>query len=255
MERVLVMARTQNGDSVLFRAIRIVEAFQPGEHWISVTELSQRAGLHLATASRLVAELVDHGWLERGPGRRVGLGVRLWEVASRASALEGLREAALPVMERLHQLVGHHVQLGVLHGMDVLFLERLSAPDAVVNYTRVAGRLSLHASSAGLVLLADADASLQERILAGGLPAFTEATPTDAVVVRRILAEVRRSRSVVCSGYLHPEAMGIAAPIITRAGTVAALSVVVPNRPDQTGWRRHVRQAAEAIAREIESPD
>ncbi|GAA3998500.1 IclR family transcriptional regulator domain-containing protein [Streptomyces plumbiresistens] len=60
----------------------------------------------------------------------------------------------MPFTEGVHDVVGHHVQLGVLDGDEALFLERLTAPGAVINYTRIAGRLPLHASSSGLVLLA-----------------------------------------------------------------------------------------------------
>lgn len=57
------MPRTQQGESVLSRAIRIIEAFGPGDTALSVSGISRRAGLHLATASRLVEELASFGWL------------------------------------------------------------------------------------------------------------------------------------------------------------------------------------------------
>jgi DNA-binding IclR family transcriptional regulator len=41
----------------------------------------------------------------------------------------------MPFMESVHDVLGHRVQLGVLDGDEVLFLERLSAPNAVINYT------------------------------------------------------------------------------------------------------------------------
>ncbi|MGI5229333.1 IclR family transcriptional regulator domain-containing protein [Actinoallomurus sp. CA-142502] len=99
--------------------------------------------------------------------------IRLWELASRTSPTPGLREAAMPFLEGLHDVVGHHTQLGVLEGREALFVERLSVPGSVVNITRIAGRLPLHASSAGLVLLAE----LREQILAGPLERYTPHTP------------------------------------------------------------------------------
>src|SRR5688572_8924763 len=129
--------RTATGESSLARAIRIIAAFTPDEASLRVSEIARRTGLHVATASRLVAELTTHGLLERGPDREVRVGVRLWELAARASPTRSLREAALPYLEDVHAVVGHHSQLGVLDGADVLFLERLSARDAVINYTRI----------------------------------------------------------------------------------------------------------------------
>jgi DNA-binding IclR family transcriptional regulator len=121
---------------VLSRAVRIVEAFGPGDAALTVTEIARRSGLHIATASRLIEELVSAGWLQRDEQRMVRIGLRMWEVASRASPTLSLREAALPVMEDLHTIVGHDVQLAVLEGDEVLFVERQTGPGAVINSSR-----------------------------------------------------------------------------------------------------------------------
>jgi DNA-binding IclR family transcriptional regulator len=246
------MARTQAGESVLSRAVRLVEAFGQGEEWLTVSELARRTDLHLATVSRLVAELTGHGWLQRDEARRVRLGVRLWEVAARASSALSLREAAMPVLEDLHAQVRQHTQLGVLDGTEVLFLERLSVPEAVVNFTRIAGRLSLQASSAGLVLLAHSAPAFQEEILAAPHEAYTPATPTDPERLRRILATIRRTGSVCCPGYLHPDAAGIAAPVFRHGQVVAALSVVVPNTLVARQYEPVLRIAAATVTRRLE---
>ncbi len=52
----------------------------------------------------------------------------------------------MPYLEDVHAVVGHHAQLGVLDGDEVLFIERLTARDAVINYSCIA-RLRLHISS------------------------------------------------------------------------------------------------------------
>lgn len=246
------MTRTQAGESVLSRAVRLVEAFRQGEEWLTVSELTRRTGLHLATASRLIAELTEHGWLERDGDRRVRLGVRLWEVAARASSALSLREAAMPVLEDLHAQVRQHTQLGVLDGTEVLFLERLSAPEAVVNFTRIAGRLSLHASSSGLVLLAHSSPAFQEEVLAIPHEAYTRTTPTEPEQLRRILATVRRAGSVHCPGFLHPEAAGVAAPVFRHGRAVAALSVVVPNTAQARQYELLLRIAAATVTRRLD---
>ena len=143
----------------------------------------------------MVAELVRHGLLSRSDdGRRIRVGVRLWELGSRAAPTRGLREAALPFMEDLHTVIRHHVQLGVLDGQEVLFVERLSAREAVINVTEVAGRLPLHASSSGLVLLAHAAPEIQDAVLAGPLRAFTPATITSPGALRIALVRDPQDR-------------------------------------------------------------
>jgi DNA-binding IclR family transcriptional regulator len=242
------------GESVLDRAVRILEALTPDSPALTVSEIARRSGLHVATASRLVAALVGHGLLTRRPDGRVAVGVRLWELGSRASPALGLREAAMPFLEDVHAVVGHHVQLGVLEGGEVLFLERLSAPGAVVNYTRIAGRLAPHASSSGIVLLAHASREQQERVLAGRLERFTPHTVTDPARLRTLLAEVRRTGAAVLPGHIHEEAAGVAVPVRDRTdAVVAALSVIVPN--DGTAHLRVplLQAAAHGIGRVLSS--
>ncbi|WP_338693744.1 IclR family transcriptional regulator [Streptomyces sp. Q6] len=241
-----------HGESVLSRATRILEAFTQDAPALAVSEIARRTGLHVATASRLVTELVAHGFLSRDDDRKVRIGVRLWELATRASPALSLRDAAMPFMEGVHDVVGHHVQLGVLDGDDVLFLERLSAPGAVVNYTRIAGRLPLHASSSGLVFLAHGSAELRERILVGPCTAYTSRTPVSPSRLRALLAEIRQQGYAYCPGYVHEDALGIAAPVRGDDGSVAAaLAVIVPNDEHAHVVVPVVRTAALGISRAL----
>jgi DNA-binding IclR family transcriptional regulator len=175
-----------------------------------------------------VGELVEVGLLERDEDQRVRVGMRLWELATRSSAALRLRQAAMPAMALVQSRVGEHTQLAILEQDEALFLERLSSPDATSNITRIAGRLPLHASSSGLVLLAHGSAELQERVLAAPLAALTPATITDPAALRRKLAEVRRLGHAVAPGSIEEVATGLAVPVRDRSGAVvAALSVVV----------------------------
>jgi DNA-binding IclR family transcriptional regulator len=224
------MARTATGESSLARAVRILDSFTPDEPALPVSEIARRSGLHVATASRLVAELTSHGLLARGPDRSVRIGMRMWELAARASPTLSLRDAAMPFLEDVHAVVGHHAQLGVLDGDEVLFVERLTARDAVINYSRIAGRLPLHATSSGLVLLAYGPPELQERVLTRPLQRFTDRTLTTPDRVRAAIAEVRRQGFALMPGHVHEEATGIAVPVRDALGeVVAGLSVIVPN--------------------------
>jgi DNA-binding IclR family transcriptional regulator len=154
--------------------------------------------------------------------------MRLWELTTRGSHALRLRQLALPFMEEVQAQVREHTQLGVLEHDEVLFLERLSAPNAGANITRIAGRLPLHASSSGLVLLANAPTAAQARYLSGPLAPVSAETITDPEALRRKLSEVRRLGYSFAPGYIEQVSTGIAVPVSDTSGVIAALSVVVP---------------------------
>ncbi|MGN8554142.1 UNVERIFIED_CONTAM: IclR family transcriptional regulator [Microbacterium sp. SLM126] len=222
------MANSPSGDSMTERIVRVLETFTADRSMQSAAEIGRRAGLPSSTAHRMVEELVDAGLLERDQDRRVHLGMRLWELALRGSTALRLRQAALPFMEQVQADIREHTQLAVLEQDEALFLERLSHPDAGANITRIAGRLPLHASSSGLVLLAHAPAALRERVLAGPLRALAPETVTDPALLRRLLADVRRAGLVIAPGSVEAVSTGVAVPVRDAGEVIAALSVVLP---------------------------
>ena len=247
------MARSPSGESLLTRVDRILAALDADNPTRTVAETARVARLPVATTHRLVNELVELGYLERTPARRVRLGVRLWELASRGSRTTSLREAAMPIMEDVHAVVGHHTQLGVRDRHEVLYLERLSTRGGSRNIIRVAGRLPAHACSSGIVLLAHAPADVQEDVLAGPLPRYTQRTPSDPRTLRRLLADTRRQGYTIAAGLITEGATGVAVPIRgPRDEVVAALSIVVPsgdgNAPAQISA---LLAAARAISRAL----
>ncbi|MEV8358405.1 IclR family transcriptional regulator [Microbacterium sp. NPDC076895] len=241
------MANSPSGDSMTERIVRVLDTFTAERSMQSASEIGRRAGLPSSTAHRLVDELVAAGLLERDEDRRVHLGMRLWELALRGSTALRLRQAALPHMEQLQTRIRQHTQLAVLEQDEALFLERLSHPDAGANITRIAGRLPLHASSSGLLLLAYAPSPVRERVLAGPLRAVARETVTDAARLRRLLAEVRRTGVVVAPGSIEAVSTGVAVPIRDAGEVAAALSVVLPRETVTEPAIAALRAAAAAI--------
>ncbi|MFD2399674.1 helix-turn-helix domain-containing protein [Prauserella oleivorans] len=72
------MARSTSGESVLTRVDRVLSCFDGDNPTRTAADIARHARLPIATAHRLVNELVSLGYLERTPGRRIRLGVRLW---------------------------------------------------------------------------------------------------------------------------------------------------------------------------------
>ena len=159
------MANSDSGDSVVDRVVRVIAAFPEGVTALQLSELAARAELPLTTAHRLVRQLAGHGLLDVGAGGSVRLGLRLWELVNRNSPTLELRQAAMPFMEDIQQVLNQNVNLAVLDGWEALFVERLSRRGSVANRAQVAGRMPVHVSSAGLVLMANQPRHVQAEYL------------------------------------------------------------------------------------------
>ncbi len=120
------------------------------------------------------------------------------------------------------------MQLAVLEGDEAVIIERRSAPAALELVSQVGGRLPLHCSGVGKVLLSHCGPDLAGRVLGGELKAFTPRTTTDPAALRRELAECRRTGTAVVHGELTEGADSYATRIVDAEGAVvAALSVIV----------------------------
>lgn len=230
--------------------MKLMLAFDVEAPFLTLSELSRRSDMPLTTTHRLLEELVEHGLVERRDDKSYRLGVRLWELACRTPGALGLRETAAPFMQQLHGSVRQHTQLGVLDGTEVLFIERLSRWDAVVNLTVIGGRMPLSASSSGLILLAYADDEVLDAVIEHGLTRFTDFSITSPERLRAVVAEARTAGHVVSDGLIHVDTRGIAVPVVGTDGhVVAALSVIVPNDDrDSAPLVAELKHAAQGIS-------
>jgi DNA-binding IclR family transcriptional regulator len=242
------MANSRSGDSVIDRLVRVLATFDAEHTDQSPSEIARRAGLPASTGHRVVGDLIAAGLLERDEDGRVRVGMRLWELATRGSLALGLRQAALPAMGKVQAALRQHTQLGVFDDDQVIFLERLSHPEAGANITRIAGRLPLHASSSGLVLLAAAPPEVLDRVLAAPLEGLAPETITDPAALRRKLAEIRRLGFAIAPGTVESVSTGIAVPVRDHGVVVAALGAVLPRDDvDEQGTVTMLRAAAREI--------
>jgi DNA-binding IclR family transcriptional regulator len=235
------------------RLLDVLAAFDLRNPALSLTEISRRADLPLATAHRLVATLTRWGALERDESGCYHIGLRLWEVAALAPRGVGLRQAAMPFLEDLYETTHENVHLAVCDGFEVVYIERISGHSAVGVRSQVAGRWPLHATGVGLVLLAHSAADVQEQVCERPLAAFTPYTVTDPARLRRVLAEVRRSGCAVSDRQITEDALSVAAPVRgPRGDVIAAVSVVVHVEDARTPTLvPAVRVAARSISRTL----
>lgn len=234
-------------------------ATSPGE--VGLSELARLTGLKKATVHRLATDLVAHRMLERG-GYGYRLGLHLFELGQHVPASRRLRATALPFMADLLTATAEIVQLGVLDGTEIVYIEKLTGKHGIQVPSAVGTRLPAYCTGLGKAILAFSDETAVDLVIATGMPARTGTTITDAKRFRRELEKIRDAgvaydreegtRGIAC----------VAAPIVVESyvgrdghRAVAGLSVAGPARrlqPARLGPA--VRTAALSISRLLGYP-
>ncbi|WP_161981727.1 helix-turn-helix domain-containing protein [Streptomyces sp. TM32] len=198
------------GVSVTSRALAILGAFDAVHSGLSLSELSRRTGLPLATAHRLIRELQSWGALSRGLDGRYRIGLRIWELGALTPSRTGLREAALPSLLSLLEASREEVRLVVADGGDAVCVEHLGARDDRRGTDLRGLRRPLHESACGLALLAHRGA--------GG------------TAVQRCLPLYRKYGCVVRPGEPRAGRKTVAMPVVGDDLTaVAAVGLTLPD--------------------------
>lgn len=157
---------------------------------LRVTDAAAELGVAPSTAHRLLSVLVARGFAVRDEHRAY----------RRGPALRGTREprpsarwrAARPQLQQLADAVGETVQLMVLQGVSVRFVDGVEAPRPLRVTARVGFVLPAHLTSGGKALLAQRSADQLDALYARGLRLVPEAAGPDLGALRRELAAVRR---------------------------------------------------------------
>lgn len=241
------------GLSVTSKVLLILNSFTPTRPELSLTQICDATGLPAPTAYRLTQELVAGGALERLSGGAYRVGLRLWETGALAPRPRSLRDIARPFMQDLYEATRENVQLAVLTGEEVLYVEKIAGRRAVPVASHVGGRLPLHATGVGKALLASASPSFQERVLRQNLHAYTRHTILMPGKLRQELAKVRREGLATCYEEMTLGTVSIAAPIHDKSGTAAAALSLVEHSfsPKIRQLAPAVQTAARGISREL----
>jgi DNA-binding IclR family transcriptional regulator len=208
--------------------VLVLQTFTVERTRLSFAEVQQATGLPKATTHRLLGELVRTGLLERQNGRYL-LSRLVFELGMRASVEQRLLEVSTPYLEELRERTRETVHLGVRDGGEVVYIAKIGGHGQAASPSRLGGRMPLHATAIGKVLLAHAPRGVQQEVLTGVMRRYTARTIIEPGRLRQQLDGVRE-RGLAFE--YEESAVGIvcvAAAILGPAGTaVAAVSVTGP---------------------------
>lgn len=175
--------------------LRLLTCFGTQREGVSLTELAHQMNLAPSTTSRLLKVLEQYGFVRRGPDRLYRLGPQVVQLGLVALRDMSLYEAARPHLRVLAEGTGESVQLGVLSGRDVLYIDQVSSYRLVQVASWVGRTVPVDGTAIG--------AAIQGRVCPAG---YTSTRHT-----------------------IDPDVSSVAAPVFDQSGAiVGAINIIGP---------------------------
>jgi DNA-binding IclR family transcriptional regulator len=240
------------GIQVIARAAAVLRAVADRRDGIGLSELSREVGLPRSTTHRIAAALEAEEMLSSGAGGKMRIGPALIRLGA-AERLD-LRAEARPHIEALSERLEETVDLAVLEGDEVLFLDQVSAPQRLRAVSAIGSLFPAYCTANGKALLAQLPAGAVKSLLPGRLPARTPNTITSRAKLEAELKAVRE-RGVAVDREEHTLGIcAVGATVTDSFGVTMAITVPLPaqrftGREDEIATA--LRQTCTAIERDL----
>lgn len=244
----------RGGLQSVLAALDLLDCFTQREEF-GVSELAREIGVAKSTAHRLLTTLCSRGFAERDEETgRYRLGLHLYELGHLALSRSDIRNAALPILQEIHQRTGATAHIGVADGDEVLYLERIIGRDSFQTWSKVGRRLPAVSTSSGKALHAYSPRFSNGRLL-GAPPSAFSGDPALAKRYRVALQETVKRGFALSVDESIAGLTSIAAPVLGHDGVArAAVSLVGPTKKvlaDIENPARLVQLAAKKLSREL----
>lgn len=242
---------------VVGKVLRILEALDASPTGLQLREIARQTGVNKGTSYRFVAHLESEGYLLRDDAGAYVVGPKLARLGAGIAYHATLRKVSRPVAMALSNDTKETVNLGVLDGHEVLYLDVIESPHSFRMASQPGMHRPLNCTALGKALLAFLPAEHREELLP--LLTFERATPRTIPNLARLQKELVR---VVQQGYAIDDqetdmgARCVAAPILDESGRVAAaISVSGPitrmSRDRIHAYALATKKAARAISAQL----
>jgi IclR family transcriptional regulator, KDG regulon repressor len=239
------------------RALDILLCFRHDELALSLTQIAERVGMNKSTVHRLLGTLESKHFVHRS--RTTGLyhlSFRFVEMASLVLQDVDLQRWAQPYLQRLSSECGETVDLAVLDGAHVIYLQVVESSQRVKIAAAVGQRLPAFCTASGKAFLAYLPDDQVSKILSGGLTQYTENTPVLLADVYEGLRLTRERGFAISEQEYEKDINAVAAPILDADGRpVAVIAIAGPSyrlsQERMLTLGHSIRSMTEVIAREM----
>lgn len=238
---------------VLTKVLSIFDLLDRSQDGLQLRAIAEQTKLNKSTAHRFLSHLEGAGYLVRDGAGAYLLGPRLVHLGSGSTYQSTIRKVSRPVLEVLWRDTGETVNLGVLDGNEVLYLDVLESPHSFRLVSRIGARRPIHCTGLGKAILAWQSASSREELLAAAkLEKLTPHTITRRAEIQTELGRIQRRGYALDDEEVELGARCVASPVFDSSGLVAAaLSVSGPTTRMSRARTYQIAEMARKAALEI----
>ncbi len=221
----------------VLKALQVLRLVCRAEGPVTLNRLVQEAALPKTTVFRYLRTLAAMDLVQHdSTNDHYAPGLGLWRLAQTAGPSERLKHVCRPHMKRLRARFGETVNLGVLSGGEVLYLDVLESERSLRMQSTIGATDPLHSTALGKVLLAFSPPRQRALLIPPRLERRTPATITDRAALEEQLSIIRTTGHAIEIGENEEGSYCIAAPIPDASGNaIAAISLSAPiSRYDET---------------------
>ncbi len=215
---------------VVDRALMVLEHILEHSHReVTVTGLSKDLHINKTVIYRILQTLSNRGYLVKNERyHNYSPGFKLIELGSRTQEKIELHSIVRPYLEELSQQTGETVNLGVLTGNQVAYLDKIESSNFLRTDLRIGTRVPVYCSGLGKAILSHLnDHSILDNIK---FEQYTSKTITDKQNLLSELKKIREQGYCLDDEEYIPGVRCIAVPILSGDKKVkGALSVAGPS--------------------------
>jgi IclR family transcriptional regulator, KDG regulon repressor len=237
------------------RAMEILSCFTRDNPALTLTEIAELVRISKSTVHRLLATLEGRRFITRDRSTGIyRLGFQFIEMASLVDM--DLQHWSLPYLQHLSTSCGETVDLAVLDGASMIYLQVIESQQRVKLAVAIGQRLPAYCTASGKAFLAFLPTEQVNTILRGEFLKYTERTPTSLAAVHEALRAARAQGFAISEQEYEQDINAVAAPILSQAQHPIAVVAVAGPSYRLTSDRmldlgQTLRGVTEAIAREV----
>ena len=215
---------------VLERAVDILQVLSEDSHELGACEVAERLSLHKSTTHRLLMVLDHHRLIRRNSETgKYALGLRLFELGTRAVRGLQLREQAQSFLDELARETGETAHISVFDNGEMVSVAYAEGSRSMRMPATVGRRTPAYCSAVGKAMLAFLPGAALDDVLARPLRARTAKTLVTRAALDADLRQVRLRGYAVDNEEIEKGLRCVGGPVWNYTGdVVAAISVAGP---------------------------